>query len=107
MITESSLSQTSEIFSLSSVASLFSLSSILTTCQARERQPYLAQFENDWATADIVKQFLRSRRKYLVREAKRSKEKGSSNVTRLRHIDDDEADGSGVNNGDGEDIEEA
>jgi hypothetical protein len=104
LITESSLSLISEIFSLSSVASLFSLSSILTTCQARERQPYLAQFENDWATADIVKQFLRSRRKYLVSEAKRSKEKGSSNV---RHIDDDEADGSGVNNGDGEDMEEA
>jgi hypothetical protein len=65
--------------------STFASSFMLTTCQARERQPYLAQFENDWATADIVKQFLRSRRKYLVREAKRS-------ATTRQHIDKTDSD---------------
>lgn len=38
--------------------------------QARDIHPYLARFENDWATADIVKQYLRNRRKYVARQSK-------------------------------------
>jgi hypothetical protein len=30
----------------------------------------LAHFENDWATADIVKQYLRNRRKYMARQSR-------------------------------------
>ncbi|KAJ6608983.1 hypothetical protein B0H10DRAFT_511046 [Mycena sp. CBHHK59/15] len=30
--------------------------------QARERHPYLQEFQNDWATEEIVKQFIKNRR---------------------------------------------
>jgi hypothetical protein len=39
--------------------------------QARDVHPYLARFENDWATADIVKQYMRNRRKYMARQSRR------------------------------------
>ncbi|KZT72990.1 hypothetical protein DAEQUDRAFT_722083 [Daedalea quercina L-15889] len=35
---------------------------------AQERESYLARFESSWATGDLVKQFLRNRRKYGVRK---------------------------------------
>lgn len=34
---------------------------------AQEKEPYLARFEASWATADMLKQFMRNRRKYMVR----------------------------------------
>ena len=43
----------------------------LTECyhfQAQEQEAYLARFDSSWATADMVKQFLRNRRKYAVRK---------------------------------------
>lgn len=36
----------------------------LMLCQARKIHPYLSQFENDWATAEILKQYLSSVRRY-------------------------------------------
>ncbi|KIJ60588.1 hypothetical protein HYDPIDRAFT_32013 [Hydnomerulius pinastri MD-312] len=34
---------------------------------AKRHHPYLEQFHNNWATSEIVKQFLRNRRKYAAR----------------------------------------
>jgi hypothetical protein len=33
-----------------------------------EKHSHLKQFENDWATADLVKQYLHNSRKYLIRQ---------------------------------------
>ena len=32
-------------------------------CQAREQNPFLARFVGDWATKEIVKQFLKNKRR--------------------------------------------
>jgi len=32
--------------------------------QAREAEPYLARFEDDWATGQIVRQYINGKRKY-------------------------------------------
>ncbi|KIJ70561.1 hypothetical protein HYDPIDRAFT_184817 [Hydnomerulius pinastri MD-312] len=34
---------------------------------ARKQHPHLKQFRNNWATAELVKQYLRNRRKYAKR----------------------------------------
>jgi hypothetical protein len=44
----------------------------LTSLKAREKHTYLKQFEHDWATADLVKQYLRNSRKYLIRQRQTS-----------------------------------
>jgi len=33
------------------------------TLQARDQHPFLARFERDWATEEIVKQFVKNKRK--------------------------------------------
>ncbi|EJD35527.1 hypothetical protein AURDEDRAFT_130578 [Auricularia subglabra TFB-10046 SS5] len=40
---------------------------------ARERQPRLKRFINDWATAEMVRVLLRNRRQYAARQARREK----------------------------------
>lgn len=60
-------------------------------------QPYLARFENDWATAAIVKQYIRNRRKYI---RKPSKETGKSS-NKVGHIDDFDEEGGDREGDDG------
>jgi hypothetical protein len=61
--------------------------------KARDRHPYLKRFENDWATADLVKQFLRNRRKYLVKREKNCRDIG--NPASFRDGDGDGGDKEG------------
>lgn len=37
---------------------------LANTRQAREVEPYLARFEDDWATGQILRQYINGRRKY-------------------------------------------
>ncbi|OCH83918.1 hypothetical protein OBBRIDRAFT_840101 [Obba rivulosa] len=52
---------------------------------ACEREPYLLQFESNWATTDMVKQYMRNWRKYFVKcgyikpRTERQKERQSEN----------------------------
>jgi hypothetical protein len=39
------------------------LTDVLGDLQARDQHPFLARFERDWATEEIVRQFLKNKRK--------------------------------------------
>jgi hypothetical protein len=64
--------------------------------------PYLARFENDWATAEIVKQYIRNRRKHVT---KQSKEQAESNprkkVPHIDELDEEEDANEGKDGGEG------
>ena len=47
--------------------------------QAREAEPYLARFEDDWATGQILRQYINGRRKY---ENAKASENVKAGVTR-------------------------
>jgi hypothetical protein len=64
--------------------------------QARDVHPYLARFENDWATGDIVKQYLRNRRKYMARQSKQIVEE--SKVTQASKVNIEETDDEEASN---------
>ena len=62
------------------------------TGKARDRHLYLKRFENDWATADLIKQFMRNRRKYLVMQEKKNRNISNRASLQDDHGNDDEGD---------------
>jgi hypothetical protein len=69
------------------------------TDQARDVHPYLARFENDWATADIVKQYLRNRRKYVARQSKQIDHGKLDRTLNTRNVNDARSGGGDKGNG--------
>lgn len=57
-----------EIVYSSMSSKLLSVLLVFIESQARENHPYLKQFQNDWATAEIVKQFITNRRKRMKKQ---------------------------------------
>ncbi|KAG2143021.1 hypothetical protein DEU56DRAFT_793022 [Suillus clintonianus] len=68
----------------SSLAKLFKL--------ARRDHPHLEKFQNDWATAELVKQFLQNKRK-ANKKRKAGATVGTRNNKRSRFDDSDDSDG--------------
>jgi hypothetical protein len=58
--------------------------------QARDVHPYLARFENDWATADIVKQYLCNHHKYIACQSRQIVDR--SKVSQARKVNVGDAD---------------
>jgi hypothetical protein len=56
--------------------------------QAREAEPYLARFEDDWATGQILRQYINGKRKY---ENTKVKDGGKRNKTSPRDNDIEKA----------------
>ncbi|TBU31205.1 hypothetical protein BD311DRAFT_752850 [Dichomitus squalens] len=69
---------------------------------ARGRQPYLRRFVNDWATEEMVKQYLRNRRAY----ARRQGFADENNVEVPMQVDDDDGVPMDGVDGQGEDNDE-
>lgn len=61
----------------------------LVAYQARRIHPYLARFENDWATAAIVKQYMSSARRYGRRKGYFSCAHEARVTARNRTFDDE------------------
>ena len=79
--------------------------------QAREAEPYLARFEDDWATGEIVRQFINGRRKTENVKAKKQvyrRQKGTTKTT-VKHRRSEHGEGDDIDqemrgmNGSGED----
>jgi len=64
--------------------------------QARRFQPHLARFQNDWATAELVKQYLSNRRKNDARKRKVMEEL-QERADKRCHIDELGGGGEGDN----------
>ena len=68
--------------------------------QARSRQPYLRRFVNDWATEDMVKQYLRNRRAYARRHGF-DKAADDDNEVPMQADEEDEGEEMDDNHGEG------
>ena len=64
------------------------LSQLSLSIQARKIHPYLSRFENDWATAEILKQYLSSVRRYGRRKGYFNCAAEARQGCRRRNLDD-------------------
>jgi hypothetical protein len=77
--------------------------------QAREAEPYLAMFEDDWATGQILRQYINGRRKY--ENAKASGKVAvrvafQRSIMRLASVNDSDVEDGRGDNGSGSEAED-